>query len=197
MLWEVDIYPAPGNRIGRRSAVAAAAADWDWPSSCGVVGRARLSDPRRARRRAGGPDRRRTAGRPRGRADRRRPSGRSALVGPESPCIKRRKRPHWQVVHVLPKPGVMDPVAQSALAAIADLGIRGRGRPHAAESTGSPALADERLAAALLEGAGQRRHRAGDRRPAAASSGWSSARPTSSSSSPCRSARWTTRPWSG
>ncbi len=29
----------------------------------------------------------------------------------------------WQVVHVLPKPGVMDPVAQSALAAIADLEI--------------------------------------------------------------------------
>ncbi|MEX0677186.1 MAG: phosphoribosylformylglycinamidine synthase subunit PurL [Pirellulales bacterium] len=30
---------------------------------------------------------------------------------------------HWQIVHVLPKPGVMDPVAQSALAAIADLGL--------------------------------------------------------------------------
>jgi phosphoribosylformylglycinamidine synthase II len=30
---------------------------------------------------------------------------------------------HWQAVHVLRKPGVMDPVAQSALAAIADLGL--------------------------------------------------------------------------
>ncbi len=31
---------------------------------------------------------------------------------------------HWQVVQVLPKPGVMDPVAQSALAAIADLELK-------------------------------------------------------------------------
>jgi len=30
----------------------------------------------------------------------------------------------WQVVYVLPKPGVMDPVAQSALAAIADLDVQ-------------------------------------------------------------------------
>ncbi len=30
----------------------------------------------------------------------------------------------WQVVHVLPKPGVMDPVAQSATTAIADLGLK-------------------------------------------------------------------------
>ena len=31
-------------------------------------------------------------------------------------------RAHW--IHVLPKPGVMDPVAQSAMEAIADFGIR-------------------------------------------------------------------------
>jgi len=31
-------------------------------------------------------------------------------------------RTHW--IHVLPKPGVMDPVAQSAMGAIADFGIR-------------------------------------------------------------------------
>src|SRR5262249_8512532 len=30
---------------------------------------------------------------------------------------------HSSLVHVLPKPGVMDPVAQSAMAAIADMGI--------------------------------------------------------------------------
>ena len=88
---------------------------------------------------------------------------------------------------MLPKPGVMDPVAQSALAAIADLEL-----PAEAVRTlrkywlAGPARRS--AAAAVLEGAGQRRHRAGDRRAADASTGWKSARPTSFSWSPCRSA---------
>jgi len=40
-------------------------------------------------------------------------------------------RTHW--IHVMPKPGVMDPVAQSAMTAIADLGLQSEGRPHAEE----------------------------------------------------------------
>ena len=72
-------------------------------------------------------------------------------------------RTHW--IHVLPKPGVMDPVAQSAMEAIADLGIRAEAvRTLKKYAVGR--LARRQTRAALLEGPGQRRHRAGDRRPA-------------------------------
>ncbi len=38
-----------------------------------------------------------------------------------------------RLVHVLPKPGVMDPVAQSTLDALADLGLQADAVPHAAK----------------------------------------------------------------
>ncbi len=52
-------------------------------------------------------------------------------------------RAHW--IHVLPKPGVMDPVAQSAMAAIADLGIRAEAVRTLKKYAVGP-LADDRLA---------------------------------------------------
>ena len=48
-------------------------------------------------------------------------------------------RTHW--IHVLPKPGVMDPVAQSAMTAIADLGFRPR---PCARSRSSPSALHDR-----------------------------------------------------
>ena len=38
--------------------------------------------------------------------------------------MRHAERGEYVVIHVLPKPGVMDPVAQSAVAAIADFGLR-------------------------------------------------------------------------
>ncbi len=67
---------------------------------------------------------------------------------------------------MLPKPGVMDPVAQSALAAIADFGIAGRGGPHARKYW-LGGLLGEQACDCSARSAGQRRHRAGGRRPAA------------------------------
>ncbi|RMF86831.1 MAG: phosphoribosylformylglycinamidine synthase, partial [Planctomycetota bacterium] len=45
----------------------------------------------------------------------------TALVGDES--LRRPPRPEMRAVHVLPKPGVMDPVAESAKKAIDDFGL--------------------------------------------------------------------------
>jgi phosphoribosylformylglycinamidine synthase len=52
-------------------------------------------------------------------------------------------RAHW--IHVLPKPGVMDPVAQSAMEAIADLGIRAEAVRTLKKYAVGP-LPDDRLA---------------------------------------------------
>jgi phosphoribosylformylglycinamidine synthase subunit PurSL len=52
-------------------------------------------------------------------------------------------RAHW--IHVLPKPGVMDPVAQSAMEAIADFGIRAEAVRTMKKYAVGP-LADDRLA---------------------------------------------------
>jgi len=52
-------------------------------------------------------------------------------------------RAHW--IHVLPKPGVMDPVAQSAMEAIADFGIRAEAVRTLKKYAVAP-LADDRLA---------------------------------------------------
>ena len=82
-------------------------------------------------------------------------------------------RAHW--IHVLPKPGVMDPVAQSAMEAVADFGIRAEAIRTLKKYAVSPPDRGTTLAA-LLEGAGQRRHRASDRRPARVSTVCRSAR---------------------
>ncbi len=48
-----------------------------------------------------------------------------AVVGrPADAALRKAPAGHEQLVHVLPKPGVMDPVAQSVLSAIADLGLK-------------------------------------------------------------------------
>jgi phosphoribosylformylglycinamidine synthase II len=116
MLWEVDIYPAPGQPDAMAHDAATAAAEMhltaELPISSargyllqGDLDRAdveRIAAELLADRVV-----ERTVVAPVG----------DALLGALPPC-----RTHW--IHVLPKPGVMDPVAQSAMAAIADLGIR-------------------------------------------------------------------------
>jgi phosphoribosylformylglycinamidine synthase len=48
-----------------------------------------------------------------------------AVVGrPADKALHQAPKGHDQLVHVLPKPGVMDPVAQSVLSAISDLGLK-------------------------------------------------------------------------
>lgn len=48
-----------------------------------------------------------------------------AVVGrPADAALRKAPAGHDQLVHVLPKPGVMDPVAQSVLSAVADLGLK-------------------------------------------------------------------------
>jgi len=119
MLWEVDIYPAAGqvDRAAARLAVEAAelelAESLDATVAHGYllegtltrenverIARELLSDPLVERTVIA-------------------QVGDAALVtGPPNPTASA-----GQVVHVLPKPGVMDPVAQSARTAIADLGF--------------------------------------------------------------------------
>jgi len=116
MLWEVDIYPAPGQLdIAARQAAAAAAAmglaedlsaaaargfliqgDLDRPQ-IQLLADELLSDPVVER----------------------------AVVAPvgDEVLAQLPAGMSW-MIHVLPKPGVMDPVAQSALAAIADFGMK-------------------------------------------------------------------------
>ena len=116
MLWEVDIYPKEGqpNLAARR--VAADAADLGLTSDLAVVAaqgyliqgdmdRAqvlRIAHELLADRVV---ERTIVA-----------PVGDETLGRPPDGCPR--------LIHVLPKPGVMDPVAQSAMAAIGDLGIR-------------------------------------------------------------------------
>lgn len=115
MLWEVDIYPKPGLPDLMARGVVADAADLGLGSELAVTaargyliqteaGRddvVRIADELLA-----DPVVERTVVAPAGHADLQRP-------------------PHAEArpVHVLPKPGVMDPVAQSARDAIADMGI--------------------------------------------------------------------------
>lgn len=115
MLWEVDIYPAPGLPDRPAERLAAAARDLGLRSDLkvtvaqgyliqGTLERAQVE--RLAAELLADSVVERTV---------------IAPVGDlqlNSPPAGRR-----QVVHVLPKPGVMDPVAQSALAAAADLGL--------------------------------------------------------------------------
>jgi phosphoribosylformylglycinamidine synthase subunit PurSL len=122
MLWEVDIYPAAGQPDRTSSAVVAAAAelglDPSWhvaaargfliqgeldEKQVGRIARELLVDSVVERAVIGAV------------GDPRLTSSMAAELNGSGGAND------WQVVHVLPKPGVMDPVAQSALSAIADL----------------------------------------------------------------------------
>src|SRR5262245_10739118 len=113
MLWEVDIYPAEGEPDLPARRIAADAADlglghqlhvsaargyliqgrFDRSQVCRLAAEL-LSDPVVER----------------------------AVVGPAGdPELAAPPRPGSRLIHVLPKPGVMDPVAQSALAAMGGL----------------------------------------------------------------------------
>ena len=116
MLWEVDIYPADGqpDLLGRAAAAAAAelglARNLSVAAARGYLIQGDL-DRRQIERIAGEllTDRivERTVAAP---------VGDAALIAPP--------RTGARLVHVLPKPGVMDPVAQSVVSAIADFGFR-------------------------------------------------------------------------
>ncbi len=116
MLWEVDIYPAAGQKDRAAARLAAEAAELELAEGLDASGAhgylvegdlSRADVERTARELLSDAIVERTV------------IGRvgDAVLG-EAPSGG------GQVVHVLPKPGVMDPVAQSTLSAIADLGIK-------------------------------------------------------------------------
>lgn len=121
MLWEVDIYPGPGEPDRGGSAVAVAA------QQLGVADSLRVAaahgylvqgelDAEQAARIASqllvdNVVERATIA----------PVGDARLIDPAAAGLPGGA---WQVVYVLPKPGVMDPVAQSAMAAVADLNLK-------------------------------------------------------------------------
>ncbi|HEX3724798.1 MAG TPA: phosphoribosylformylglycinamidine synthase subunit PurL [Pirellulales bacterium] len=120
MLWEVDIYPAPGEPDRVASAAAAAAADLGLGRQLRVVaargflieGTIDQAQVERVAREL--------------LADR--IVERFVVAAAADPLLVASAAADladddWQVVHVLPKPGVMDPVAQSALSAIADMNV--------------------------------------------------------------------------
>jgi len=126
MLWEVDIYPAPAELDRAGAAVAAAAADLGLPAGVRVTaahgylvqGKLTADDIQRVARELlvdSVVERSVIAA-----------VGDARLLNPAEACGPNAENANSgiQVVHVLPKPGVMDPVAQSALAAIADLDLK-------------------------------------------------------------------------
>ncbi|HZZ73121.1 MAG TPA: AIR synthase-related protein [Pirellulales bacterium] len=122
MLWEVDIYPRPGQPDRAALGVLQQAADLGWQSGLqvrsgyGYLLQGNL-EPRQveqiARELLADAIVEQTV---------LAPAGDAALATPPAAAPGESPRP-VQLVHVLPKPGVMDPVAHSARAAIADLGI--------------------------------------------------------------------------
>ncbi|MBN2217431.1 MAG: phosphoribosylformylglycinamidine synthase subunit PurL [Pirellulales bacterium] len=116
MLWEVDIYPAPGQPNRLAQSATAEAADLGFPASLAIdaahgyllQGELRPEQVERitAELLADGVVQRTVIARVGDALSEPRPSGSSA-----------------RLIHVLPKPGVTDPVAESALRAIADMGI--------------------------------------------------------------------------
>ena len=118
MLWEIDIHPAEGQPDRAGDAIAAAARELGLADELARGRGARLSGARRV---AGA--RARSSGWPASCWPMWWSSG--PVIGRvgESPDLSRNRRSIHDCVTVLLKPGVMDPVAQSALAAAADLGI--------------------------------------------------------------------------
>ncbi len=124
MLWEVDIYPAAGEPDRAGSAVAAAAAELGLADRLrvaaahgyliqGALGEAQVGRIARELLVDSVVERHQIA-----------PASDRRLIDAAAAGIRDGANAAWQVVHVLPKPGVMDPVAQSALAAIADLDLK-------------------------------------------------------------------------
>ena len=118
MLWEVDIYAAPGQPdLGARDVAAAVAELHLIPTKDFAVTSARAYliqgdlDQQQITRIANELL-----------ADRVVERTVIATIGDPALTQLPAGRAHW--IHVLPKPGVMDPVAQSALEAVADFGIR-------------------------------------------------------------------------
>jgi phosphoribosylformylglycinamidine synthase II len=115
MLWEIDIYPAPGqpDRLAQQVAADARdlglARDLNVTSASGYLIQGPL-DEQQIQRLADALF-----------VDRIVERAVVARVGDE--VLSRPPREAAILAHVLPKPGVMDPVAQSARAAIADLGL--------------------------------------------------------------------------
>ncbi|MBI2824535.1 MAG: phosphoribosylformylglycinamidine synthase subunit PurL [Planctomycetia bacterium] len=115
MLWEVDIYPAEGQTDLAAARLAAEAAELELAEDLQArVAHGYLIEGRLSR------------------ADAERVAGellsdsvieRTVVGRPGDAALSESPGGRMQLVHVLPKPGVMDPVAQSALGAIADLGI--------------------------------------------------------------------------
>ena len=123
MLWEIDIYPAQGQSDRTGSAAAAAAAELGLADGLRIVAAHGYLiegplDEQQATRIACELLADSIAERPVVAA-----MGQARLVDPSAAGLDAAGA-SWQLVHVLPKPGVMDPVAQSALSAIADLGLR-------------------------------------------------------------------------
>jgi len=123
MLWEVDVYPAPGQPDRTGSSLVAAAAQLGLSKHLriaaahgflvqGSLDRAAVERIARELLVDSVVERSHVA-----------PVGDASLVDPTVPGPSLPSAA-FQVVYVLPKPGVMDPVAQSALAAIADLDIQ-------------------------------------------------------------------------
>jgi phosphoribosylformylglycinamidine synthase II len=138
MLWEVDIYPAEGQPDRAARSVAADAADLGLAENLPVAAASGyliqgelsreevlrlagelLADPvvERAAVAAVGDPALETLAR---RASEGGADGRSGPSLARRACVP----DSFRLVHVLPKPGVMDPVAQSTLAAIQDFGLR-------------------------------------------------------------------------
>jgi len=116
MLWEVDIYPAPGRPDRAAERVRTEAADLGLPADLAVAAAGAYliqgditADQIRqiAQELLADAVVERTV---------------IAPVGDPALCVPPDGRA--RLIHVLPKPGVMDPVAQSAQAAIADFGVR-------------------------------------------------------------------------
>ena len=127
MLWEVDIYPAPGEPDRAAEAVRAAAKELGLAGALEVASaHGYLIQGALDQRQVGQLAQELLAD---GVVER------SVIATATSPQLvdpTAAKLPGgapWQVVTVLPKPGVMDPVAQSALAAIADLLPSANGKP--------------------------------------------------------------------
>ncbi|MGD9721396.1 MAG: phosphoribosylformylglycinamidine synthase subunit PurL [Pirellulales bacterium] len=127
MLWEVDIYPAPGEPDRASAEVTSAAAELSLGAPLRVVAghgfliqgplaQTQLERIARELLVDGTVERAVVA-----------PLGDPRLVDPRqlpSASGAPSASTAWRAVHVLPKPGVMDPVAASTQAAIADLGLQ-------------------------------------------------------------------------
>jgi phosphoribosylformylglycinamidine synthase len=121
MLWEIDIHPSPGQKDRLAASVAASARDLHLADALQVSaatgyllqGALSADEARRAAREllADGVVERTVVA----------PAGEAALTGPAAEAAHDRPP---TLVHVLPRPGVMDPVAESTAKALGDMGLK-------------------------------------------------------------------------